>query len=572
MSELSSCIPKAALNAFDDSNNAAPVLNYNTPQGSSFDAHSIVPFQIDPDCFIDSVGDIPIDNQWALVSGMSETELEKALKESIDGTSPNPLIPGLDKIPNVENRPLFKQEEVATDSDAGDGADADLEDATQAPVAQAEPLFNMTFPEFIGIVSEGKIPQLGQRFYGSLFLDFREQPTVTEPALGFIFRFKVKSYLSDYSAGKTIKTFSLLPGEKTSIAIRSFKRDEKISKKAENVLDSFTENSSEKLENSIEKNSSNGKTDTKAKNISWGLGANASLNISLPKVPVGGSVGGNASLGGGKTSSTTITEQVNNLTRALDQQVNESSAVREIDVNTEATENSVLESENSITRDLENINVSRVLNFVFRQLLQKYITITYLDQVEIAFTNGYPGSFRLVQLADLDALLEEVLNEDCREDIKNKILDELANLYDHTKTQRVSFIKEYTENKVSFATGDETTVKYVSKSNELIDTQSHDNIHVPGIIMDVREYVLRTDAVIVDALLGQGEALDCYNMNLQNEAVNKAKLDNMKIQEAIDAIKAMDDAELKAKLLTQLNTECCDVPQSGCGCNQNVGE
>ena len=43
-------------------------------------------------------------------------------------------------------------------------------------------------------------------------------------------------------------------------------------------------------------------------------------------------------------------------------------------------------------------------------------------------------------------------------------------------------------------------------------------IKVPGIIMDVKRRVLPTDSVFCDAVLGQGEALDCYNMRLQDAA------------------------------------------------------
>jgi hypothetical protein len=38
---------------------------------------------------------------------------------------------------------------------------------------------------------------------------------------------------------------------------------------------------------------------------------------------------------------------------------------------------------------------------------------------------------------------------------------------------------------------------------------------VPGIILEVNKNTLRTDSLIVDALLGQGEALDCYSMKVQ---------------------------------------------------------
>ena len=41
---------------------------------------------------------------------------------------------------------------------------------------------------------------------------------------------------------------------------------------------------------------------------------------------------------------------------------------------------------------MPNPNQSRVLNFVFRQLLQEYVTIMYLSNVKIGFSNGHPES------------------------------------------------------------------------------------------------------------------------------------------------------------------------------------
>jgi hypothetical protein len=45
-----------------------------------------------------------------------------------------------------------------------------------------------------------------------------------------------------------LKTFSLLPGEKHVINIKTYKQQESVRRKAENVLDSFSESSSRELE------------------------------------------------------------------------------------------------------------------------------------------------------------------------------------------------------------------------------------------------------------------------------------------------------------------------------------
>jgi hypothetical protein len=82
---------------------------------------------------------------------------------------------------------------------------------------------------------------------------------------------------------------------------------------------------------------------------------------------------------------------------------------------------------------------------------------------------------------------------------------------------------------------------------------------------------MRTPAVIVDALLGQGEALDCYNMQLQEAAYMSATLENEKTKQMIGIIDAISDSSEKAKMYKKVFGECCDVSQSGgCGNCGNV--
>src|SRR5699024_5756189 len=60
--------------------------------------------------------------------------------------------------------------------------------------------------------------------------------------------------------------------------------------------------------------------------------------------------------------------------------------------------------------------------------------------------------------------------------------------------------------------------------------QTYRDKTVNGIILDVTDRIMRTPSLVVDALLGQGEALDCYNQELQLEAVNSAKLENQRAE------------------------------------------
>jgi hypothetical protein len=88
----------------------------------------------------------------------------------------------------------------------------------------------------------------------------------------------------------------------------------------------------------------------------------------------------------------------------------------------------------------------------------------------------------------------------------------------------------------------------VSTYTDPID--NHNTFTVPGIIVNVGRSVMRTEGVIVDALLGRGEALDDYSKGLQAAAITQRNLandqqqaENDKAQLAIAIVKAKDADE-----------------------------
>lgn len=70
----------------------------------------------------------------------------------------------------------------------------------------------------------------------------------------------------------------------------------------------------------------------------------------------------------------------------------------------------------------------------------------------------------------------------------------------------------------------------------------------------------------MDALLGQGEALDCYNMKLQESDTITAQLNNIEQIQQLLTIQGIQDNEKRAELYKKVFGTCCDVPQSGCNC------
>ena len=157
--------------------------------------------------------------------------------------------------------------------------------------------------------------------------------------------------------------------------------------------------------------------------------------------------------------------------------------------------------------------------------------------------------------------------------MRNQIITHLCSITDYkgTKTSFIERVEEQIGNCIDDDAGPTFTNYYLRKNSQLILTQEYKGKYVPGIILDATHRIVRTPALVVDALLGQGEALDCYNQKLQDAATVQADLENDKLEQAIAIINGITDPEKKALLYKKVFTDCCDVPQSGCGCKDDDG-
>ena len=98
-------------------------------------------------------------------------------------------------------------------------------------------------------------------------------------------------------------------------------------------------------------------------------------------------------------------------------------------------------------------------------------------------------------------------------------MHQLENIFDH-EDERHSFYEEVELNDGSryLRTKKGMTGTYKDTAGTKID--------VPGIILSVDKHVLRTDGIIVEALLGQAEGLDAYSRGLQEQTVMAKRLGN----------------------------------------------
>jgi Big-like domain-containing protein len=370
------------------------------------------------------------------------------------------------------------------------------------------------------------------------------------PRLFLIETYRLSSFLGQYGAGRTIKTFSLLPGEKTKISMKTYSKTEEDAKQASSILDSVTNESTKDFETTLAKEQSD-KTNYQ-ESSSYEVNAKAEASWGFGSAEISGGVKGAAS-----SSREEFAKNVSNTTQ---KHASKASAKRDVQINTSYERKQQAGEETSIERELENINVSRTLNFVFRQMNQEFITLLHLTDVRVAFWDGEPDAAvsirKEVSLPELQTLLDDFVKEP--ETVRQAIEDQLTSIIDYEGNFVDDFVEEM---ELKDRTGAplqprrkywRVNPKKIKEESEYTD-ETGNRFRVPGIILSANKYVMRTDGVIVEALLGQGDALDDYSHGLQDEAI-RAKLLNHQLTES--EIKKM---ALSMKIINEGNADLAKV-------------
>ncbi|MCZ2131126.1 MAG: hypothetical protein LC109_12790 [Bacteroidia bacterium] len=567
MPDHSSCLENKPMMELGNGENP-PVLDYNLPQTTSFVANVYLPVFADPVKFKPAYKDHPPvgETYYGKVAEISPLQLTANIANSFAGvvaTAPASMGTEVSQISvsplvNIADAAQLTISETAT-------AVLDVKIAGM-PVTQVAELAHTA------------MPVISTNLSGHNVIAFRPKPDSAKPLkpeITIVEHYRVNTYLGRYGAGETVKTFSLLPGEKTTISVKTYKQIVTNKRDVQNVLDSFSDESASDLESLAEQESNTHTKDTtsKDKQVSGGL----SLPIKAVQV--------SASASYKSTTNSEREESIKTLNRALSKQTQKSVSNRKVEINTETSTTSTESEESTVTRVLENLNKSRTLNFVFRQLNQELITVTYLDDVTFLFTNGYEEKKKATKIDGLLEMLEEVMiNPVDAMTTFQEIINQLGNVYDYQNALAPkSFLEKYDEKIWDFFSHNPldpwppvsppltTTPRFRKDPNlasNYVPYVGAAPIAVRGIIKNVTHRVLPTDSVIVDSILGQGEALDCFNLKAQDSIILNSKLDNDIKQQSMDIIEAITDPVERAVMYKKVFGNCCDVPQSGgCGCN-----
>ncbi|MEA4907034.1 MAG: LamG domain-containing protein [Anaerolineaceae bacterium] len=353
----------------------------------------------------------------------------------------------------------------------------------------------------------------------------------TQPALYLLERYRLSSYLGGYGAGRVVGTFSLLPGEKTTISLSSYRASKETRVSASSILDSYTEESAQEFQSALESEWASGSTAASRSSYQKDSSTSASMEASVEaswgfgSAQVSGSLSGTDS--SSKTSATESSREefAKNVSNATSKHAATASAKREVSVSASSEKTVEQQDTQDVIREIENVNSSHTLNFVFRQMNQEFYTLLQLIDVRIA-ASGYAP----VSLAEMDGLLAKVLKEEQRSAVRGAIENELSGIRDYQGNPHADFIT-----RSSPPAGDpqapQAEGEYPLKVQRDYISNYHDPINqfhvaVPGVIVNAQKNVMRTDGVMVEAFLGQGIALDDHALELQAAEAETRRLDN----------------------------------------------
>jgi hypothetical protein len=383
------------------------------------------------------------------------------------------------------------------------------------------------------------------------------------PKILFFEKLQISTFLGNYGAGRVIKTFSLFPGEKTKISLKTYQKtvqkEELKVNYGSSVLDSVTEEAAVDFENSIQSESSNKYSESEADILNSQKNYNKDEGSGSAKVLWGLVEAGGA--GGSESSAETTGEWgtrsaresfANTVSNALFKHSARASSKRDVEINTsqEQSTSTTAEagSERTIERQIENVNVSRTLNLVFRQMVQEYISVLHLTDVKIALYDESPGPYPQYAIHELDKFLDAYFapDEDTRTTVLEGIIRELFFVFDYRDEpqqfleQAVLQFPSTTIEGLDIELPESVSYLRVNKS---LRTQLADRefIEVPGVVLKENVITMRTDGVVVDGFMGKGghpEAglLDTYSAGLQTETIRDLALKNALQQEEIDKI------------------------------------
>lgn len=371
----------------------------------------------------------------------------------------------------------------------------------------------------------------------------------------------LSSFLGAFGAGRVIKTFSLLPGEETTVSLKTWTKSADTRKSGSSIVDSSAREAADSFEEALSAEQTN--SVAQSEQAAWEVGGTATATWGWGVASINANYSGSANAA--------RSEAVKNIQSATRKHSMKASSNRSVTVNTEYTVSRETGAEESTTRKIANINASRTLNFAFRQMNQEHITLVHLTNVRVAYytedlaldAQGRPAyvddpatgrrvldirrSYIEAPLPQLQEILTAAIAQPWQEKVRQTIRLALSGIPDYEDELHTVY-ETVTPTRDGSPVPEATYLTFPRHlKTDFVDPRSGQVITVPGIVLSYDHLVMRTEAVMVDSVLGQGESLDSYSQGLQQvtvaerrAAVAAQEAEVKKLQVALQLVEAGD--------------------------------
>lgn len=353
-----------------------------------------------------------------------------------------------------------------------------------------------------------------------------------KPRLYLIESYRLSSFFTQYGAGRALKTFTLLPGEKSKISIRTYMHRLNEENYASCILDSVSHESAHEFQSCIDSENQ------MRQEYSNAMEFQSATEIDPPLFGCSVNTSDISQIGFARD------EFIKNIWKALTKHTCRAASKREISINTETAFKTALGEDEMIVREISNPNMSRTVNYIFRQLNQEYLSVLHLTDIRIGFTNGFIR--KEYTLPEIDQMLSEVIFDDMQDEVRSYLINAILNIKDinGSAIRNKDVIKQ-----VITADSPSALKTYQFNSSFCTDYKDERGMEfcIPGVVISTNRIALPTDSVIADAILGQGDILDTHIRGIQAEELRERILNNdMKEKE----VEKMDLAESIVKETT----------------------
>jgi hypothetical protein len=376
----------------------------------------------------------------------------------------------------------------------------------------------------------------------------------------------LSSFLAAFGAGRVVKTFSLLPGEKTTISVKSWTKSAETRKSASSIVDSDASESATDFEDTLSAEQTS--REAQSESFNYKIGATVGAAWGWGSASISAEVSGSAN--------SARDEAVKNVSSATRKHSMKASSNRNVTIDTEYTATHEEGTEDSTVREVANINVSRTLNFVFRQMNQEHFTLVHLTNARIAYytedlmldADGNPDymdddqgnrvlnircQYEEVPLPQLQELLKAAISEPWQPKVLDAVTFALSGIPDYQDELQTVF--EWVQPTKDGKQVDGAAYMRFPRNlqTEFEDPASGQKITVPGIVLAYDRIVMRTEGIMVDTVLGQGDGLDEYSHGLQEVAVAERRIAVAERQAELDRL------TLARKLVDAKDKQAADI-------------